>query len=361
MPGPPAPATSVPPSVALDTDPVVQRSSPPASRGAQAHPALTSDGRVKLLLADDERVSRRILEAQLTEWGYDVVSCGEGGRALTLLLQKDAPRLALVDWEMPGLSGVDIVRLLRGRSDAPYVYVVLCTGREGQRHLIDGLSAGADDYIRKPFDLQELEVRLRAGRRVVLLQDQLLEAHAELERRAMHDSLTTAKNRGAIVDTLTRELARARRTRRPTSVVLCDVDHFKRVNDEHGHPAGDAVLQELVRRVRLEVRTHDDVGRWGGEEFLVVLPECPAEEAVRVAERLRDSLARDPVPISLGEVQVTASFGVTGTDQGYFDLNSIVSAADTALYSAKSRGRNRVVLAEASIDAAGTTPIRASS
>jgi diguanylate cyclase (GGDEF)-like protein len=143
--------------------------------------------------------------------------------------------------------------------------------------------------------------------------------------------------------------------------VLCDLDHFKNVNDTHGHPAGDAVLQEFVRRLKLEVRTHDDVGRWGGEEFLVTLPECPAEEAIRVADRLRDALAREPVKIPLGTVEVTASFGVAGTDQGYFDLNSIVSAADTALYSAKSRGRNRVVLADAAVEAKDATPIRASS
>jgi diguanylate cyclase (GGDEF)-like protein len=261
---------------------------------------------------------------------------------------------------MPGLSGVDVCRVLRGRPDAPYVYIVLCTGREGQRHLIDGLAAGADDYVKKPFDVHELEVRLRAGRRVVLLQDQLLDAQGELERRALHDSLTGIKNRGAIVDVLGRELARSRRTKRPMSIVLCDIDHFKNVNDTHGHPVGDTVLREFVRRVKLEVRSHDDVGRWGGEEFLVILPECPAEEAVRVAERLRDRFARDPVQTSLAQVTATASFGVAGTDQGYGEPNAMVGAADAALYVAKATGRNRVVLAEAP-EAGAADVIRAGS
>jgi two-component system cell cycle response regulator len=326
-------------------DPAIRTSGPPSARPAPWRPAVTPDGRVKLLLADDDRLSRQVLEEKVTAWGYDAVSVSEGGKALTALLRPDAPRLALLDWEMPGLSGVDVCRVLRGRRDAPYVYIVLCTGRDGQRHLIDGLAAGADDYIKKPYDVHELEVRLRAGKRVVLLQDQLLDAQAELERRALTDSLTGSKNRGAIVDVLTRELARTRRTGRPTSVVLCDVDHFKNVNDTHGHPAGDTVLRELVRRVKVEVRTHDDLGRWGGEEFLVILPECPAEEAVRVGERLRDSFAREPVQTEVVQITATASFGVAGTDQGYKDVNAIVGAADMALYAAKAAGRNRVVRA----------------
>jgi two-component system cell cycle response regulator len=339
-----APTTSVPPEV-VEADLALSQSGPPTARPSPRRPAVTPEGRVKLLLAEDERISRERLEVKLIEWGYDVVSVNEGGKALTALLRPDAPRLALLDWEMPGLSGVDVCRVLRGRRDAPYVYIVLCTGREGQRHLIDGLAAGADDYVKKPFDVHELEVRLRAGRRVVLLQDQLLDAQGELERRALQDSLTGVKNRGAIVDVLSRELSRSRRTKRPTSIVLCDVDHFKNVNDTYGHPVGDTVLRELVQRVRLEVRSHDDIGRWGGEEFLVILPECPAEEAVRVAERLRDAFAREPVRTPLARVTATASFGVAGTDQGYSEPDAMVAGADAALYVAKANGRNRVVLA----------------
>jgi two-component system cell cycle response regulator len=328
-------------------DPAVRTSGPPDLRkNPVRHPAVTTEGRVKVLVADDERLSREHLSRALSGWGYDVVTTGEGGKALSVLLSADAPRLALLDWEMPGLSGIEVCRLLRGRADAPYVYVVLCTGREGQRHLIDGLAAGADDYVRKPFDPQELEVRIRAGRRVVLLQDQLLEAQSELERRALHDSLTGTKNRGAIADVLARELSRSRRTKRPISIVLCDVDHFKKVTDTYGHPAGDAVLREFVVRAKTEVRAHDDVGRWGGEEFLIVLPECPTEEGVRVAERLRMALASQTITAESAFIDVTASFGVAGTDQGHSDLNTIITAADAALYAAKASGRNCVKKAD---------------
>ena len=326
-------------------DPALHPSGPPSAAPKAHRPAVTPDGRVKVLIAEDERLLRQLLTQTLTDWGYEVTTAAEGGKALTTLLGADAPRLALLDWEMPGFSGVDVCRVLRGRKDAPYVYTLLCTGREGHRHLIDGLSAGADDYIKKPFDMQELEVRLRAGRRVVLLQDQLLEAQAELERRALRDALTGAKNRGAIVDVLGRELSRNRRTHRPMSICLLDVDHFKSVNDTHGHPAGDAVLRELVRRAEREVRTHDEIGRWGGEEFLLILPECPTDEAVRVAERLRAAIAGEPINAIPGGLRVTASFGVAGTDQGYAELNMMVSAADTALYASKTGGRNRVTKA----------------
>lgn len=338
------PATTKPPSATHDVDPAVVPSLPPDS-APRHRPAQTADGRVKILVAEDERLSREMLERTITGFGYDVVLAHEGGKALSTLLQADGPRLALLDWEMPGLSGIDVCRVLRGRKDAPYVYVILCTSRDGHRQLINGLAAGADDYIRKPFDAQELEVRLRAGRRVVLLQDELLETKAELERRALYDSLTKIKNRGAILDVAKRELSRSRRSGKSLSVALGDLDHFKHVNDTYGHPAGDQVLREFVRRIGLAVRAHDDVGRYGGEEFFVVLPECSSEAAMRVAHRLGEMVSRAPVSTPEGNIPVTASFGIAATDQGYDDLDALIQAADEALYAAKNAGRNRAMLA----------------
>jgi diguanylate cyclase (GGDEF)-like protein len=338
--------TTVPP-VAPTEDPALHPSVAPASRRPALYgPAVTADGRVRVLVAEDERLSREALVEALSSWGYSVTAVPEGGKAMAALVAQDAPRLALLDWEMPGLSGVDVCRMLRARPGSPYVYIVLCTSHQGQRRLIDGLAAGADDYLKKPYDLSELEVRLRAGKRVVLLQDQLLAARRELEERALTDSLTRVKNRGAIAELLTRELARTRRTRRPVSIVLGDVDHFKRVNDTYGHAGGDAVLVEWVRRVKQELRSHDDVGRWGGEEFLILTPECPSHEAQRIAERLRQAVASAPFRTGTAQLPITTSFGVAGTDQGYADLASLVSAADTALYMAKASGRNRACLAD---------------
>jgi diguanylate cyclase (GGDEF)-like protein len=325
-------------------DPAVRASDHPDSR-PKHRPAVTPSGRVKLLVAEDDRLSRETLAGAIESWGYEVTAVDEGTAALSTLLRADGPRLAVLDREMPGLSGIDVCRLLRARVDAPYVYIVICASQDGHRHVLEGLAAGADDYVRKPIDTQELELRLRAGRRVVLLQDKLLETQAEFERRALHDSLTGVKNRGAVLEALKRELSRSRRTGRPVSVVLADIDYFKTVNDKYGHPAGDEILREFTRRAKSTVRDHDIIGRYGGEEFLFVLPECSGQHALHVAERLRLALIVKPVAIEVAQIPLSASFGVAGTDQGHTEVDQIVAAADEALYSAKERGRNRVVLA----------------
>jgi len=336
------------PPVAVEADPAVRPSLGPGHGiRSPSRPALAPSGRVKVLVAEDNPLSCQSLQRTVSQWGYDVEIVLDGGAALSALLKDDAPRLALLDWEMPGLSGIDVCRLLRARGDGPYTYIVLCTGKDRRRHLIDGLAAGADDYIRKPLDLQELELRLRAGRRIVLLQDELLEAQAELERLALYDSLTGLKNRGAILGELERELSCTRAVEKSVCVALCDLDFFKRINDTHGHPTGDAVLKEFARRVCGVISARDDVGRYGGEEFLIMFSGARPADAMVACERIRRSTADAPVDSPSGKVAVTVSFGVAGTEQGYSSAESLIAAADEALYAAKSEGRNRTNLARA--------------
>lgn len=332
-------------SGAAMSDPAVRPSLLPDGAPPSRHPVVAADGRVKVLIADDNQLSAESLKKTISRWGYDAETVTDGGAAFTTLLKPDAPLLALLDWEMPGLSGIDVCRLLRARGGGPYVYVLLCTSKERQRNLINGLAAGADDYIKKPFDLQELEVRLRAGRRIVLLQNQLLDAQAELEHRALHDSLTGLKNRGAILDVLERCLFRARRLEKSLSVVLGDLDFFKRVNDNHGHTAGDAVLKAFAERAVGAVGAHDEVGRYGGEEFLVVLYERGSDGAFAASERIREAM-RSPVDVPSARIHVTVSLGVAGTDQGHWTADALINAADAALYAAKESGRNRTVTSQ---------------
>jgi two-component system, cell cycle response regulator len=332
------------PNIAVAVDPAINPSVAPGRPMLSSRPAAAPNGHVKILIADDDRLSRETTQKATEGWGYDVRTVRDGGAAFSALLEPNGPRLALLDWEMPGLSGIDVCRLLRARGDGPYVYVLLCTSKEGQRHLIDGLSAGADDYFRKPIDLQELEVRLRAGRRIVLLQDQLLEAKVELERRALYDSLTHVMNRGAILEVLHRELARSERSRKPISVALVDLDFFKIVNDNHGHPAGDAVLREFARRAKVELRAKHEVGRYGGEEFIIVFPECGFEEARLVCERIRERMELSPVDLPSKSAVVTTSIGLASTELGYLSAEGLISAADEALYCAKACGRNRTIV-----------------
>lgn len=298
---------------------------------------------MKILFADDDPVSSRVLEVFLRKWGYEVVAVADGSDALALLEAEDAPRLAILDWMMPGMEGVEVCRRVRQRAGRAYVYLLLLTARGQKQNLLDGLNSGADDYLCKPFDAEELRARLRAGERILAMQDELIAARDALHEQATHDALTSLMNRGASVQLLTRELARATRERRPLGIVIGDLDHFKNVNDSYGHLAGDAVLQETATRMTACVRSYDTVARYGGEEFLIVVPSASEEIAFRQAERMRVAIEATPVHTSAGDIPVTASFGVASCDgSGSADVTSLLRLADAALYRAKSLGRNCV-------------------
>lgn len=299
---------------------------------------------MRVLIADDSIVSRHLLEATLRKWNYEVLVASDGNEAWGILEQPNAPALAVLDWVMPGLTGLDICRLVRRQNREPYTYILLLTSKNLKEDVIEGLEAGADDYVTKPFDQHELNVRLRAGRRIVELQAELMKAREELREQATHDSLTRIWNRPAILDVLQREMERAGRESEPISVVMVDLDHFKAVNDTHGHVAGDAVLCEAVRRMQTSMRKYDAIGRYGGEEFLIVLPRCERESSCKQAERLRAALANDPMTLSDCSIRVAATFGVTSVpNAAYTTPELLIHAADEALYQGKREGRNRVV------------------
>jgi len=303
--------------------------------------------RVRILLADDDEVSRHILKATLSRWGFDVVTAVDGEQAWQILEGEDTPRLAILDWMMPGMDGVDVCRKVREQLTGPYIYMLLLTSKREKEDIVSGMAAGADDYVSKPFDPQELRMRLKAGERIIDLQEKLLQAQQELHYMATHDNLSGLQNRYAILEALRRELSRARREGREVGIILADIDHFKRINDSLGHLAGDAVLREVAARLRKHVRPYDYVGRYGGEEFLVVLPECPLRATQGAAERMQKAVFQEPVLLAEGPVNVTISLGVTGYAQGETDeLQALIRAADGALYRAKAAGRNRVMVAE---------------
>jgi len=300
---------------------------------------------MRVLIADDDLVTRRLLTAALTKWGYEVTPADNGDEAWQVLQAVDAPRLAILDWMMPGMNGVDLCRKLRGRGADQYTYILLLTGKSTKQDVIDGLDSGADDYLTKPFDTQELKVRLRTGQRLLDLMSQLVAAREDLRVQATCDSLTGLLNRSAIIDTLTRELIRAEREAMPLAVVMADIDHFKQINDTHGHPVGDVVLRAAAQSLRATVRPYDSVGRYGGEEFLVVVPGCSVNCAAGQADRLRAAVMQQPVDTPGGLIRSTMSFGVAVcTLERRINAVDLIRIADAALYRAKRAGRNCVEL-----------------
>jgi two-component system cell cycle response regulator len=302
---------------------------------------------MKVLVADDEAVSRKLLETTLHRWGYEVVTAHDGLEALRMLREPEAPKLAILDWLMPGLDGVQICREIRGQRSEPYTYILLLTGKNSKCDVIEGLDAGADDYVIKPFDSQELQVRLRTGKRILYLQEQLIAARETLRDQATHDSLTGLWNRGATFELLMKELARQQRLGGSVAVALLDLDGFKQINDVHGHLVGDEILRAVAAAMQNSTRRYDAVGRFGGEEFIIVLPGCDNINALSHAERIRAVIGQISINTPQGLVGVTASLGVTvSRSEQNIDACGLIRAADAALYQAKHDGRNRVEFAD---------------
>jgi two-component system cell cycle response regulator len=301
---------------------------------------------VRVLVAEDDPISRRMLEAFLVKWGYGVVAAAQGEEAWGILQGNDTPRLAVLDWMMPGKDGIDLCRSVRQRKSRPYIYILLLTARGQKEDIVQGLEAGADDYVTKPFDPYELRARLRAGRRIVELQEQLLQTREALRDQALRDPLTDLWNHRTILGILRKEVARASRTQSPFAVAMIDVDRFKAINDTYGHPAGDSVLRETARRLRGAMRTYDALGRYGGDEFLAVVPACDASGAARFAESFRARIDRKAMETPECLIPVTLSLGVVAVgDLRDVRPDALVRLADAALYRAKIGGRNRVELA----------------
>jgi two-component system, cell cycle response regulator len=299
---------------------------------------------MRILIAEDDVTSRNILNAILTKWGFDPVVTEDGIAAWAALQRPDAPKLVLLDRNMPGLEGSEVCRRLREVESSDPSYVILLTDRGEKGDIVQGLEAGANDYVTKPYDHEELQARIRVGQRMLELQARLLEARDALAHQAAHDSLTDVLNRRAILDTLARAISRARREDGRLTVGMLDIDHFKDVNDTYGHQVGDEVLVSFTKRIQAELRDYDCVGRYGGEEFLVIasIPSGPIEG--NLYERLRARIADAAIETKAGAVPVTVSIGVA-RGAGDSTVDALLAAADAALYRAKSDGRNRVAYA----------------
>jgi diguanylate cyclase (GGDEF)-like protein len=303
---------------------------------------------MKVLIADDDALLRQMLQAQLADAGHEFVFASDGMEAWELL-QREAIRMVIVDWMMPKLDGPDLIRRIRDAGWPGYTYIILLTAKSDRDDIVEGLNLGADDYVTKPFRHDELLARMGVGARILQLEKRLSESLAREEALATRDGLTGLPNRRALTDLARVELSRAARARTSVGLIVMDLDHFKRINDEFGHAAGDKTLQQVAEVLQKNKRDYDFTGRWGGEEFLVVLPGTTLSQAAMVAERIRTSI--QAVRLDLGTpgiVEVRASLGVACAPpvSPPVGLDDLLRQADAALYRAKREGRNRVRLQE---------------
>ena len=294
---------------------------------------------MNVLIADADSVSLRKLEESLVNMDYTVIACKEGLEAWEAIQSENAPKLLILDWMMPGMNGVEICRKVRKLDKGPYTYILLLTSKDGKDDIVEGMEAGADDYITKPFYPHELEVRLRAGRRIIELND-------KLQIQATHDALTEIPNRRAILSTLALEVERSKRVKKHLSIAILDIDNFKQINDSYGLQVGDQVLYEVAKTLRSKLRVYDSIGRYGGEEFLVILPDCDRNSVRSPAERLRTCISGTPIVTTETTVTVTISIGVSFSKKGdEANMTSLIKAADEALCRAKEKGQNLIEVA----------------
>lgn len=305
---------------------------------------------IPILLVDDDRFMRTVLCQTLQDAGYRVSQASNGREALELCSTHYFP-IIMSDWVMPEMDGIEFCRTFRTRPAASYSYLILLTSQDGKDKLITGLEAGADEYLTKPVNEAELMVRLKTAQRILDLESSLQKSLEEIKQLSMHDALTGAFNRGYLDQHLPNEILRADRYIRDVSLIMMDLDHFKKINDTWGHQAGDAVLQHCTRIIAGTIRHEVDwVARYGGEEFVLILPETDQTGCSVVAERLRSLIAANPCCFKDESIMFTASFGTvtrkSSDESTCSTADLLLNQADQCLYQAKQQGRNRVVAAQ---------------
>ncbi|HEX5970288.1 MAG TPA: diguanylate cyclase [Gemmatimonadaceae bacterium] len=322
----------------------------PAGRESSADATASPESRGCILIVDDNQDNVEVLRVRLDSWGYETRTATNGQEALASVTER-APDLILLDVMMPDITGIEVAQRIKGNRSLPFIPIIMQTALDSTEAKVEGLEAGADDYITKPIDFAELKARLRSMLRIKRLQEaleererELLEMNERLRYMSLTDGLTGLDNRRHLNERIDEMFQHAQRLNEPFSVVMCDLDKFKSVNDTYGHQAGDEVLKQLASILKDEAREIDRVGRYGGEEFLLLLPGTVLDAAVTFAERVRKHVERHTFTFPGGSTTRTASFGVAGWPHPRInDSDSLVRMADDALYVAKETGRNRVI------------------
>lgn len=296
---------------------------------------------IRILIADDKSINRRMLKNMIEEMDMESIEAHDGEEAWELLQSENAPQILLLDWVMPKLNGLELCRriALERLKSQKYSYIILITSKDKDDEISEGFLAGADDYITRPFNRNELRMRLRVGVRIVQMQRNLL--------KLLHwDALTNALNRRTVLERLDEEIKRSTRHQLPLSIAMLDIDHFKEINDTHGHLVGDIVLKEVVTRILNSLRSYDLVGRYGGDEFILLFPNTEIADATLTCDRIQNSFTQNPLISTDLKIFVTVSIGVASQNDNCNLADTLIHHADDALYKAKRQGRNQVYRAD---------------
>ncbi len=295
----------------------------------------------RILIADDKAINRRMLKSIIEEMGMESIEAHDGEEACRILKREDAPQIVLLDWIMPKINGLEVCRriALERSQSQKYSYIILVTSKDEDDEINEGFLAGADDYITRPFNRNELRMRLRVGVRIVQMQRDLL--------KLLHwDPLTNALNRRTALERLDEEIKRSKRCQSPLSIAMLDIDHFKEINDTHGHLVGDMVLKEVVTRIFHSLCSYDLIGRYGGDEFILLFPNAKLADATLTCNHIQNSFTHNPIISADLKLFVTVSIGVTAQNAASDLADALIQHADAALYKAKRQGRNQVYLAD---------------
>ena len=300
---------------------------------------------LKILVVDDEQIDRRIVEKILTRLGHSVIFA-DNGESAWQKIQEEPIRFVITDWNMPLMNGIQLIKKIRSTTLSGYVYTIIITSNAKNEDIVAGLYAGADDYLTKPFNPAELEARVAIGERMLALEDGLMQANNQLEKLAMVDSLTGLLNRRAIYKFMRGELERARRVSEPISIIFLDIDNFKKINDEYGHLTGDEALKLIANVIQKRSRAYDNIGRWAGDKFLIILPGATATDAEKAAQRIIESIFVTKLALPQGGIlSLSACAGVVTQRKmtgAIALLDNLIQGANEALYRAKRAGGNNV-------------------
>ncbi len=296
-----------------------------------------------ILIIEDDKDSRELLKIYLKKWNYNIFEALDPDIAINKITEHNI-QLALIDWVLDEVSGLEICNTIRKKLKDKYIYIIMITGKKTKDDVVEALREGADDYLIKPFNFEELRVRIEAGERIINYQNHLKNNYIKLYEASLIDTLTKIYNRKTILDKLNSEFQRAKRLNNNLSVIMCDIDYFKKINDSYGHIIGDKILENIGEILKTNLRLYDSAGRYGGEEFLLILPDTDTNTAYKVADRIKKYLENNHLKVGKFSIPVTMSFGISSSS-GKKSISELIDNADKQLYKAKRAGRNRIILA----------------